>query len=206
MFCLPVTMTMKEVAARVVKVRHERVPVYAGDRDDIIGILYARDLISALQEKKTDSIEKLLRRPYFVPEEKTINGLLHDFRESHMQIAIIVDEYGGVSGLVTIEDILEHLFEEEFTECNDLQNGCERLDETTIIVPGKLPLEQFNVLMQAELPEEEFDTIGGFVLHLFGNLPAKGEEYEYNGFTFHIESVSKSRISKIKVKRTAEQI
>lgn len=206
MFCLPVTMTMKEVAARVVKVRHERVPVYAGDRDDIIGILYARDLISALQEKKTDSIEKLLRRPYFVPEEKTINGLLHDFRESHMQIAIIVDEYGGVSGLVTIEDILEHLFEEEFTECNDLQNGCERLDETTIIVPGKLPLEQFNVLMQAELPEEEFDTIGGFVLHLFGNLPAKGEEYEYNGFTFHIESVGKSRISKIKVKRTAEQI
>lgn len=206
MFCLPVTMTMKEVAARVVKVRHERVPVYAGDRDDIIGILYARDLISALQEKKTDSIEKLLRRPYFVPEEKTINGLLHDFRESHMQIAIIVDEYGGVSGLVTIEDILEHLFEEEFTECNDLQNGCERLDETTIIVPGKLPLEQFNVLMQAELPEEEFDTIGGFVLHLFGNLPAKGEEYEYNGFTFQIESVGKSRISKIKVKRTAEQI
>lgn len=206
MFCLPVTMTMKEVAARVVKVRHERVPVYAGDRDDIIGILYARDLISALQEKKTDSIEKLLRRPYFVPEEKTINGLLHDFRESHMQIAIIVDEYGGVSGLVTIEDILEHLFEEEFTECNDHQNGCERLDETTIIVPGKLPLEQFNVLMQAELPEDEFDTIGGFVLHLFGNLPAKGEEYEYNGFTFHIESVGKSRISKIKVKRTAEQI
>ena len=206
MFCLPVTMTMKEVAARVVKVRHERVPVYAGDRDDIIGILYARDLISALQEKRTDSIEKLLRRPYFVPEEKTVNGLLHDFRESHMQIAIVVDEYGGVSGLVTIEDILEHLFEEEFTECNDLQNGCERLDETTIIVPGKLPLEQFNVLMQAELPEEEFDTIGGFVLHLFGNLPAKGEEYEYNGFTFHIESVSKSRISKIKVKRTAEQI
>ncbi|MEQ8254369.1 MAG: transporter associated domain-containing protein, partial [Smithellaceae bacterium] len=94
----------------------------------------------------------------------------------------------------------------EFTECNDLQNGCERLDETTIIVPGKLPLEQFNVLMQAELPEEEFDTIGGFVLHLFGNLPAKGEEYEYNGFTFQIESVGKSRISKIKVKRTAEQI
>ena len=87
MFCLPVTMTMKEVAARVVKARHERVPVYAGDRDDIIGILYVRDLISALQEQKMDNIEKLLRRPYFVPEEKTINGLLHDFRESHMQIA-----------------------------------------------------------------------------------------------------------------------
>jgi len=197
-------MTMKEVAARVVRARHERVPVYAGDRDDITGILYARDLISALQERKSDSIEKLLKRPYFVPEEKTINGLLHDFRESHMQIAIIVDEYGGVSGLVTLEDILEHLFEEELTECINSQNGCERLDENTVIVPGKLPLEQFNILMQAQLPEDEFDTIGGFVLHLFGNLPSKGEEYAYNGFTFHIENVGKARISKIKVKRNLE--
>ena len=206
MFCLPVTMTMKEVAARVIKVRYERVPVYSGDRDDIIGILYARDLIAALQDRKTDNIEKLLRRPYFVPEEKTINGLLHDFRENHMQIAVIVDEYGGVSGLVTLEDILEHLFEEELKECSDSQNGCERLDENTIIMPGKLPLEQFNALMQAQLPEDEFDTIGGFVLHLFGNLPSKGEEFEYSGFTFHIESVGKSRITKIKVKRAAGQI
>lgn len=204
MFCLPVTMTMKEVAARVVKARHERVPVYSGDRDDIIGILYVRDLISALQEKKLDSIEKLLRRPYFVPEEKTVNGLLHDFRESHMQIAIIVDEYGGVSGLVTLEDILEHLFEEELTDYGDLQNGLEKIDENTIIIPGKLPLSQFNTLMQAELPEDEFDTIGGFVLHLFGILPAKDEEYEYDGFIFHIESVGKTRITKIKVKRAAE--
>ncbi len=101
--------------------------------------------------------------------------------------------------MVTLEDILEHLFEEELTECSDSQSGCERVDENTVIVPGKLPLDQFNTLMQAQLPEDEFDTIGGFVLHLFGNLPAKGEEYEYNGFTFHIENVGKSRISKIKV-------
>ena len=207
MFCLPVTMTMKEVAAEVVRERHERIPVYAGDRDDITGILYARDLLNAtLQEKKPDSIEKLLKRPYFVPEEKTINGLLHDFRESHMQIAVIVDEYGGVSGLVTLEDILEHLFEDELTECINCQNSCERIDENTIIVPGKLPLEQFNILMQAQLPTDEFDTIGGFVLHLFGNLPSKGEEYKYNGFTFRIENVGKARILKIKVERAREQI
>lgn len=202
MFCLPVTMTMKEVAIRVVKARYERVPFYSGDRDDIIGILYVRDLISALQEKKTDSIEKLLRRPYFVPEEKTVNGLLHDFRETHLQMAIIVDEYGGVSGLVTLEDILKHLFEEELT--NYGKNGWEKIDENTIIVSGKMPLDQLNALMEAELPEEEFDTIGGFVLHLFGNLPAKDEEYKYNGFIFHIESVGKTRISRIKIKRAVE--
>lgn len=204
MFCLPVTMSLKEVAIRVVKARHERVPFYAGDRDDIVGILYVRDLISALQEKKTDSIEKLLRRPYFVPEEKTVNGLLHDFRETHMQIAIIVDEYGGVSGLITLEDILKHLFEEELTGYGDVKNGLVKIDENTIIVPGKLPLDQFNSLMQVELPEEEFDTIGGFVLHLFGNLPARDEEYKYNGFVFHIESIGKTRISRIKVTRIVE--
>ncbi|MEN6621978.1 MAG: hemolysin family protein [Smithella sp.] len=204
MFCLPVNMTMKEIAARVIKARHERVPFYAGDRDDIVGILYVRDLISAMQKKEPDSIEKLLRRPYFVPEEKTVNGLLHDFRETHMQIAIIVDEYGGVSGLVTLEDILKHLFEEDLTNYGDKKNGWEKIDENTITVPGKMPLDQFNALMQAQLPEEEFDTIGGFVLHLFGNLPAKDEEFKYNGFEFHVESVGKTRISRIKIKRVVE--
>jgi len=199
MYCLPVTMSVEEVAAEVIKVRYERIPVYAGDRDDIIGILYARDLLNAtLQEKKTDSIEKLLKKPYFVPEGKTINGLLHDFQENRTQLAVVVDEYGGVSGLVTLEDILEHLFEEELAECNDLRNGCERMDENTIIVPGKLPLEQFNVLMQTQLPAEEFDTIGGFVLHLFGNLPSPGDEYKYAGFLFRVENVSRTRILKIK--------
>lgn len=207
MFCLPATMTLEEVAAEVIKARHERVPVYAGDRDDITGILYARDLLNAaLQEIKPDNIEKLLKRPYFIPEGKTINGLLHDFQENRMQIAVIVDEYGGVSGLVTLEDILEHLFEEDLTDCNKLQNGCERLDENTIIVPGKLPIEQFNILTQAQLPSAEFDTIGGFVLHLFGNLPSVGEEYNYQGFIFRIENVGRSRILKIRVELEKDQI
>lgn len=206
MFCLPSTMSMKEVAAEVVRVRHERIPVYTGDRDDITGILYAHDLLNAtLQKKKPDSIEKLLKRPYFVPEEKTINGLLHDFRDNHMQIAIIVDEYGGVSGLVTLEDILEHLFEEELTEGDNCQNGCERIDENTVIVPGSLSLEQFNVLMQAQLPEDEFDTIGGFVLHLFGKMPMQGAEYNYDGFMFRIETVGRVRILKIRVERYPER-
>jgi putative hemolysin len=207
MFCLPVTMTLEEVAAEVIKARHERVPVYAGDRDDITGILYARDLLNAaLQETKPDNIEKLLKRPYFVPEGKTINGLLHDFQENRMQIAVIVDEYGGVSGLITLEDILEHLFEEDLTDCNQLQNGCERIDENTIIVPGNLPMEQFNILTQAQLPSTEFDTIGGFVLHLFGKLPAAGEEYNYQGFIFRIENVGRSRILKIRVELEKDQI
>lgn len=207
MFCLPSVMTVEEVITKVIEARHERVPVYAADRDDITGILYARDLLNAaLKDKKPNNIEKLLKRPYFIPEGKTINGLLHDFRENHMQMAIIVDEYGGVSGLVTLEDILKHLFEEELTQDANSPNCFERIDENTIIVPGKLPVEQFNILLNAQLPNDEFDTVGGFVLHLFGNLPAKGEERNYEGFTFRIENVGRARILKIRVTQALDQV
>jgi putative hemolysin len=116
-----------------------------------------------------------------------------------MQIAIVVDEYGGVSGLVTLEDILGHLFEEAHFDCNLPASGCERVDENTIIMPGNMPMEQFNTMMQAQLPLDEFDTIGGFVLHLSGKLPVKDEEFNYDGFKFRIESMGRARILKIRV-------
>jgi putative hemolysin len=204
MFCLLVTLSVEEIVQEVVRARHERIPVYSGDYDDIIGILFARDLLNAaLQGRKTDSIEGLLRRPYFIPEGKTVNGLLHDFQENRMQIAIVVDEYGGVSGLVTLEDILEHLFEEAHFDCNLPASGCERVDENTIIMPGNMPMEQFNTMMRAQLPLDEFDTIGGFVLHLSGKLPLKDEEFNYDSFKFRIESMGRARILKIRV--TAEK-
>jgi Mg2+/Co2+ transporter CorC len=146
-----------------------------------------------------------LRRPYFIPEGKTVNGLLHDFQENHMQIAIVVDEYGGVSGLVTLEDILGHLFEEDHFDCNLPGSGCEQVDANTLIVPGSMSMEQFNALMHAQLPVDEFDTIGGFVLHLSGKLPVKDEEFNYDGFKFRIESMIRSRILKIRVTVTSER-
>ncbi len=206
MFCLPLTMSVGEITAAVVKARHERVPVYTDDRDDITGILFARDLLKdAWQGKKAESIDKLLARPYFIPEGKTINGLLHDFQENRTQIAIVVDEYGGVSGLVTLENILEHLFEEAYGDYALTNNDYEKIDESTIIVPGKLPMEQLNNLLQAQLPQEEFDTIGGFVLHLFGKLPAKGEKVNYQDYIFHIDSVSRTRILKVRIEKTMEE-
>jgi magnesium and cobalt transporter len=122
-----------------------------------------------------------------------------------MQIAIVVDEYGGVSGLVTLEDILGHLFEEAYNGDNEAFDDCERIDENTIIVPGKMPMEQFNNLMQTQMPQEEFDTIGGFVLHLFGKLPAKGEEVSFEGYNFLIENIDRARILKIRVSSPTEK-
>ena len=205
MFCLPINMPMEEIIAMVVKERHERIPIYTDDRDDIAGILLARDLLAAVGLGRQTSIEKMLIKPYFVPEGKTINGLLHDFQENRMQIAIVVDEYGGVSGLVTLEDILGHLFEEAYSGDNEAFDDCEKIDDNTIIIPGKMPMEQFNNLMQTQMPQEEFDTIGGFVLHLFGKLPVKGEEVSFEGYNFLIENVGRARILKIRVSSPTDE-
>ena len=202
MFCLPFDMKASDIVRQVVHGRYERVPVYREDRDDIIGILFARDLLNdALRSGESTSVEKLLARPYFVPEEKTINGLLHDFREKSTQIAIVVDEYGGVSGLVTLEDILEHLFEEAYGDDTPVNCGCDIIDEMTMIAPGIMSMEQVNDLLQASLPLEEFDTIGGFVLHLFGRMPERGEMIHFENYHFRIESVGRTRILKIRIEK-----
>ncbi len=200
MFCLPLNMPVAEIILEVVKQRHERVPIYTDDRDDITGILFTKDLLNdARRVKEAKGIEKLLGKPYFVPEEKTVNGLLHDFQENRTQIAIVVDEYGGVSGMVTLESILEHLFEEAYGNSEGTIDGCEEIDENIITVPGKMPMKQLNNILDAQLPEEEFDTVGGFVLHLFGKLPTKGEQINFNDYMFRIENVGRTRILKVRI-------
>jgi len=109
----------------------------------------------------------------FYSGQKRFTVLLHDFQKHFLQIAIVVDEYGGVSGMITLEHILEHLFEEPESEEELVCDGCEKIDERTIIVPGGMTVEQCNKLLDADLPEDEFDTIGGLVLHLFGKLDPK---------------------------------
>jgi putative hemolysin len=200
MFCLPLDITVEEMLQSIAQARQERVPVYSEDKDDIVGILFARDLLNNVwRGKAQESIYHLLAKPYFVPEQKTINGLLHDFQKNFLQIAIVVDEYGGVSGMVTLEHILEHLFEETNSEDESSCEGCERIDERTIVVAGNVTLEQCNKFLEAELPEDEFDTVGGFVLHLFGKMPEKGERIHSDGYVFSVEEVGKTRILKVKI-------
>ena len=201
MFCLPVDMPGEDLVREVIRGRYERVPVYREDRDDIIGILFARDLLSdTTLSRPLAGIEKLLARPHFVPEGKTVNGLLHDFQEKSIQMAIVVDEYGGVSGMVTLDDILENLFEEAYGD-DEPAGGCDVLDDQTIMAPGKMPIEEVNDMMHAELPHDEFDTIGGFVLHLFGKMPERGDVASYEDFRFRIESVGRTRIIKVRIEK-----
>ena len=202
MFCLPLDMSVEEMLQFIAHARQERVPIYREDRDDIVGILFARDLLNNVWRGRTqDSIQNLLAKPYFIPEQTTVHGLLHDFQKHFLQIAVVVDEYGGVSGMITLEHILEHLFEEAEGADEACGEGCEKIDEKTIIVPGNMPVEQCNKLLEAELPEDEFDTIGGFVLHLFGKVPEKGEEVRSDEYAFCVQDVSKTRILRVKITR-----
>jgi CBS domain containing-hemolysin-like protein len=206
MFCLPLNMPVEEMLQSIARARQERVPVYREDRDDIAGILFARDLLNNVwRGRAQDSIQNLLMKPYFVPEQQTVHGLLHDFQKNFLQIAIVVDEYGGVSGMITLEHILEHLFEETEGVNESGGDGCEKIDEKTIIVDGSMSVEQCNKILEAELPEDEFDTIGGFVLHLFGKMPEKGEEVSSEGYVFSVHDISKTRILKVKITREQPQ-
>jgi CBS domain containing-hemolysin-like protein len=122
-----------------------------------------------------------------------------------MQIAIVVDEYGGVSGMITLEHILEHLFEETDGDDESGCEGCEKIDEQTVIVPGNMTIEQCNKFLDADLPEDEFDTVGGLVLHLFGKMPDKGEEVHSAGYIFCVSDVSRTRILKVKITKEEPQ-
>jgi len=202
MFCLPLDMPVEEMLKAIAQARQERVPVYREDRDDIVGILFARDLLNNVWRGRTqDRIYHLLARPFFVPEQKTVNGILHDFQKNFLQIAIVVDEYGGVSGMITLEHILEHLFEEMEADHEAYNEDFEKIDDQTIIVSGNMSLEQCNKLLDARLPEDEFDTVGGLVLHLFGKVPHKGEEVRSDGYSFSVDDVGKTRILKVRINK-----
>jgi len=200
MFCLPVSMDIKSMERKIIGARHSRIPVYGDNSDDILGILYVKDLMAVTARKEiTVSIETLLRKPYFVPLEKTADSLLRDFQKRKIHMAIVVDEYGGVAGVVTMEDILESLFGDIYDEYDVREDLYQRVDDKTLIVSGMMSVDDLNDLIGASIPSEGFDTVGGFVFHLFGKLPVRGEEISFNGFTFSVEKMRRARILKIRV-------
>ena len=202
MFCLPLSLAVEKMEREIVAARHARIPVYGADRDDIVGILFARDLLEKIKGSELPlQLDRLLRKPYFVPEAKSVGSLLRDFQARKLQIAVVVDEYGGVSGLVTLEDILEDLFEDLYDASGLRKDFWEKIDESTFTVSGRMSMENFRDLLDMPDSLEDVDTVGGFVFHLFGKLPLAGEAVRFGGYTFRVDTMGKARILKITVKR-----
>lgn len=181
----------------IIESGHSRFPVVGENPDDILGILLAKDLLPlALQERKGRfSLKDLLRPATAIPESKRLNVLLQEFRSTRNHLAVVFDEYGGVSGIVTIEDVLEQIvgeIEDEFDF--DEEDYIKKHNESNYIIKALTPIDEFNSVFNAGFSEEEFDTIGGFVTQYFGHLPKRDERINIEGFRFKVLNADSRRI------------
>ncbi len=185
--------------------RYARVPVYDKDSDDIIGILYMKDFIISARKHGFENVDirSLLRKPYFVPESKNIDDLFRELQETKVHIAILIDEYGGFAGIVTIEDLIEEVMGNIDDEYDDHEAKLEKLDENTYMIDGQFYIDDLNDVLLLDLESEEHETIGGLIIDLLGEIPDEDEEesriIEVENCTFKIESVKDRRIDKVKL-------
>lgn len=195
--------TLEEILTIVTQYGHSRIPVYERKIDNIIGIVHVKDLLLAVQEPNLFDLPKIVRKVYVVPEEKKIDDLLREFQKEKVHMAIVLDEYGGTAGLITLEDIIEEIVGEIQDEYDKEQPLSARIDERTVIASGRLSIYDLNQVIGHELVEESdaYDTVGGFVYSQLGVVPRRGDSFDFNGFTFKVEELIGRRISRIKVEK-----
>ncbi|HEY5623794.1 MAG TPA: transporter associated domain-containing protein [Gammaproteobacteria bacterium] len=187
-----------ELLETILNSGHSRFPVIGEDRDEIVGILLAKDLLKRFSEKRSANaleLRTLLRTPVFIPESKRLNALLTQFRESHNHMAIVVDEYGGVAGLATIEDVLEQIVgdiddEHDPEEIENIQVQ----EDGRVIVLALTRIDDFNEHFGVSLSDEEYETVGGLIMHELGRVPRRGESLELAGFRFKVLRADRRRI------------
>jgi putative hemolysin len=201
-FALEVAEPLTTALPKIKENRFSRIPIYDGTIDQVIGILYAKDLLPYSRHPEFEvKLRDLLHPAFFVPESKRTDELLQEFQRNKVHMAIVVDEYGGVSGLVTMEDALEELVGDIVDEFDIEEDLCRQIDPQTYIVSARLPLDEFNAELSVSIPREDVDTIGGHVFHLFGKLPKRGESVSADGLTYTVEHVKGTRILEIRVRR-----
>ncbi len=206
MHVLKMTDNMERIIDYVVETAHSRFPVIAEDKDNVMGILHAKDLLKCALNPEHFKLENILRPAVFVPEGKPLNILLKEFQEQHHHMAIVVDEYGGISGLVTFEDLIEEIvgkIEDEFDENEDADNivpvSAERWQ-----VKARTDIDDFNQYFETEFTREEADTIGGLVIHELGHLPVRGEKVILAGVQFTVARADNRRLHTLMVTRIKE--
>jgi putative hemolysin len=198
--------TCDQVRELILSRGHSRIPVYEQSVDHIIGVLYAKDLLRLRPGERFDA-RQLLRIAPYVPETKSINDLLNDFRQTKVQIAIVLDEYGGTAGLVTIEDILEELVGEIDDEYDQkTPPTISRIDDDTVDVDARMRVDELNEELGIELPEEgDYETVGGFVFSTLGKIPAAGEEFRHAGVHFRVLSAEPRKINRLRIRVQREK-
>lgn len=202
MVTVSVDAPIEEVLSLIIREGHSRIPVYEDTVDNIIGIVYAKDILIQMSKGNIDMLLRRLMRPaYYVPESKKVDELLRELQKKRLHMAIVVDEYGGTAGLITIEDLLEEIVGEIFDEYDLEETLIEFIDERTIRMDARVNIDEANELLNTNLSSDDIDTIGGFVYSLFGRIPKPGEEVRFEDLTLKVEKVIGRRISKILITR-----
>jgi putative hemolysin len=198
---LSVDLPPQEALAAVIDSPYTRYPVYRGTLDDVIGILHVRDLFGALYDRGIDKvvIEEIVRPAHVVPETKDLASLLGDFRRQNQHMALVVDEYGAVQGIVTLEDLLEEIVGEIEDEYDLPDDSVERIDDRHIRIHGTFSIDDFNEQFGTDLPQEDYHTIAGFVFGELGRAPQPGDEVHHDGLRFKVEEVDGQRIERLEV-------
>ena len=198
--------TLEDILPQIIRSAHSRYPVIDDSPDDVLGILLAKDLLPQIldPDRENFKIRDLLRPTMVVPESKRLNVLLHEFRENRNHMAIVIDEYGGVAGLVTIEDVLEEIVGEIEDE-TDAQTDrfIRKLGEDDYLVKALTPISEFNQHFSSAFSDEEFDTIGGLVIHAFGHMPVRNEITNIDGYEFKIINADQRKIQSLRVNTRA---
>lgn len=202
-FDLDINMSPAEMIDEIIEEQYSRIPVYEDDSDNIIGVLYMKDLFSLIKtvDLSTIDIRSLLRPAYFVPETKKIDSLFKELQNTNNHMAIIIDEYGGFSGIVTIEDLVEEIMGNISDEHDISDEYIKKIDANTYIVNGLAPIDEINEVFEQNISSSDFDTIGGFVITLLGSIPKEDEvlNIEYENLTINVVKVNENRIEELKI-------
>ncbi|MGH2751048.1 MAG: hemolysin family protein [Actinomycetota bacterium] len=193
--------TLGQALETITEAGFSRIPIYEGDTDNIVGVLYAKDLLKKSSADQSIKAASVARPPLFVPEQKKLADLLREMQQHHVHMAIVVDEYGGTAGLVTIEDLVEEIVGEIVDEYDQEEPLVEPLSDGAIRVDGKMPIDEVNELLGIELPDDDWDTVGGLVYELTGRVPFPGETVRYASTEFQTELVTGRRIQKVVIRR-----
>ncbi len=209
MVAVEVDTPLEEALRVIVEAGHSRIPVFRGSLDNVLGFLYAKDFLElwvnqqglAQGAAERPALEGLLRPAFFVPESKMLDDLLADLQQRQVHVAVVVDEYGGTAGLVTIEDILEEIVGEIQDEYDSEEATFQMMGENEYLFNARIDLDDLNEMLETDLPTEQGDTLGGFIYSQLGKVPVAGEGITYDGFSFEVVNVVKRRIQNVRVRR-----
>lgn len=194
----------EELFNKIIASGHSRFPIYSDSIDNVVGVLYVKDLIKSFSQNQEIDLQKIIRKAYFIPESKRIDSLLREFKRQHLHIAMVIDEYGGISGIICMEDIIEEIVGDIQDEFDKEQEDILNISENIWICDARVDLDDLNEAIEAQFPNEEFDSLGGFVFDLFGKVPVKYEKATWNEYDFIIQDMEGHRINQIKIIKNSE--